>query len=240
MAYLEYIEDQELIALVSEVIANGLASKRDAEKKFHRNVIDPFTTIFDAAISGFDKATWREAETVRQYQKTLSNSIGNLHQKILGHVNGWEDLGTGGEIDLKNDDEKIIAEIKNKHNTLTGGKLAGQYHNLYEKISKKTNAYNGYTAYFVNIVPKKPQRTDLPFVPSDPSTGSKVPSRDDVRIIDGASFYTLVTGRENALEELYDVLPKVIEYSFEHVLNKGKVSVKDVDDFKEYFSLAYK
>ncbi|XAG90165.1 Eco47II family restriction endonuclease [bacterium 19CA01SA08] len=240
MAYLEYIEDERLISLVSEVLTNGLASKRDAEKKFHRNVIDPFTTLFDAAISGFDHATWKEAETVRQYQKTLSNSIGNLHQKILGHVNGWEDLGVGGEIDLRNNARKIIAEIKNKHNTLTGGKLAGQYHNLVEKISKKTSGYNGYTAYFVNIVPKKPERSNIPFVPSDPTTGAKVPSRDDVRIIDGASFYALVTGRDSALQELYDALPSVIEHAFEHVLGKGKVTMKDVDTFKEYFRLAYK
>lgn len=240
MAYLEYIDDQDLIKLVGEVLSKGLKKQRDAERNFHANVIDPFTTLFDAALSGFDHATWKEAETVRQYQKTLSNSIGILHQKILGHVNGWEDLGTGGEIDLKNDNEKIIAEIKNKHNTLTGGKLAGQYHNLVEKISKKASGYHGYTAYFVTIVPKKPDRSDVPFVPSDPSTGSKVPSRDDVRIIDGASFYTLVTGRDKALQELYDALPSVIEHVFEHVLSKGKVSVKDVDDFKEYFRLAYK
>ena len=57
MAYLEYIDDQHLITFVSEVLTNGLASKRDAEKKFHRNVIDPFTTLFDAAISGFDQVT---------------------------------------------------------------------------------------------------------------------------------------------------------------------------------------
>lgn len=239
MAYLEYIEDQHLIRLVSEVLKSGLERKKNAEKTFNKNVIDPFTTLFDASISGFDQVTWKEAETVRQYQKTLSNSIGNLHQKILGHVDGWEDLGVGSEMDLKNDDLKVIAEIKNKHNTLTGGKLAGQYHNLVEKISKKASGYHGYTAYFVNVVPKKPQRRNIPFVPSDPSTGSKVPSRDDVRIIDGASFYSLVTGRENALQELYDILPNVIEYSFEYVLNQGQISVKDVDDFKEYFKLAY-
>lgn len=240
MPYLSFISDDELVKLVSEVLSKGVKarSKAKSDKDFNKNVIDPFTTLFDAAISGFDHDAWKEAEATRQYQKTLTNSVGVLHQKLLGYAPGWEDLGVGGEVDLKNDDRKIIAEIKNKHNTLTGGKLAGQYHNLADKVAKKASTYSGYTAYFVNIVPKKPEAFNVPFVPSDPTAGAKVPSREDVRIIDGASFYELVTGCPDALEQFYDALPEVIDKAFESLKLKGKL--RDPDSFKQYFIKAFK
>jgi hypothetical protein len=37
-----------------------------------------------------------------------------------------------------------------------------------------------------------------------------VPTNKLIRQIDGASFYELVTGRPNALKELFDTLPDVI------------------------------
>ncbi|ODP97990.1 hypothetical protein BGL48_00730 [Salinivibrio sp. SS3] len=240
MSYLSFISDTELVALVSEVLNKGMNAKNTVkeESRFNKNVIDPFTTLFDASISGFDHETWKESEATRQYQKTLTNSVGMLHQNLLGHSEGWVNLGVGSEVDLKNDERKIIAEIKNKHNTLTGGKLANQYHNLVSKISQKSSYYSGYTAYFVNIVPRKPERLDIPFVPSDPTTGSKVPSNPDVRIIDGASFYALVTGDDDALEKLYSALPDVIDQAFIQLGLDGK-SPKDAEIFKQYFTKAF-
>lgn len=241
MPYLNFINDDDLVGLVSEVLRKGIEAKNKVkeEKNFNKNVIDPFTTLFDAAVSGFDHDTWKESEATRQYQKTLTNSVGMLHQKLLGHAEGWVDLGVGGEVDLKNDDRKIIAEIKNKHNTLTGGKLADQYHNLVSKVAKKTSQYSGYTAYFVNIVPKKPEPFNEPFTPSDPTTGAKVSSNINIRIIDGASFYALVTGYENALETFYNCLPEVIDQAFEK-LNFNNMSLQDAEPFKQYFIKAFK
>ena len=241
MPYLNFISDKELVDLVAEVLQKGINAKNKVkeEKNFNKNVIDPFTTLFDASISNFDHDTWKESEATRQYQKTLTNSVGMLHQKLLGYAEGWDDLGVGTEIDLKNDDQKIIAEIKNKHNTLTAGKLADQYHNLVSKVAKKASHYSGYTAYFVNIVPKKPDRFDIPFVPSDPTTGSKVPMREDVRIIDGASFYALVTGEDDALERFYNSLPAIIDKAFKQLDLSGH-TLKDAEVFKQYFTKAFK
>lgn len=176
---------------------------------------------------------------VRQCQKTLTNHIGNLHQKILGQVTGWQDLGTGGIVDLVCPSKQIIAEVKNKYNTVTGGKLAEQYYSLERLVTPKASQYKDYTAYFVNIIPKKPERFDLPFQPSDKDKGIKCPVNENIRIIDGASFYTLVTGREEAIQEFYDALPLVIEDIFRTDYGLPNFTLPDKDLFKEYFLAAY-
>ena len=46
---------------------------------------------------------------------------------FLGSVPGWSKLEVGGIVDLVKDDKTIIAEIKNKYNTVSGGKLKDHY-----------------------------------------------------------------------------------------------------------------
>ena len=75
----------------------------------------------------------------------------------------------------------------------------------------KNSIYKGFTAYYVAIIPKKNKRYDIEFTPPDKSKGAKCPSNKFIRQIDGASFYDLVTGEKNALSNLYNILPSVIE-----------------------------
>lgn len=239
MAFLEYIADEDILALVENVLRIGFDKKETVSKDFNKNVIDPFATIFDAAISGFNHDNWKEAEMVRQCQKTLTNHIGNLHQEVLGCVDGWDDLKKGFEVDLISREHKVIAEIKNKHNTLTGGRLADEYHSLNNIISKKASNYFGYTAYFVNIIPSRPQRFDKPFIPSDRSIGSTVMENPNIRTMDGASFYTLVTGREFALKEFFTALPYIIEKVMIERLHLTNAVVADKDIFANYYKLAF-
>lgn len=239
MSYLAYISDENFEELVANILTIGLDRKQSVEQDFERNVIDPFATIFDAAISGFHHETWKESEMIRQCQKTLTNHIGALHQKVLGSVDGWEDLYVGGEVDLKSDQHQVIAEIKNKHNTLTGGRLADEYQSLLNKVSKKSSTYYGYTAYFVTIIPKTPARFNVPFTPSDRSTGAKVAAHEHVRTIDGASFYELVTGRPHALQEFYQALPVVIEHLMQTRFGEENFTIPDKDAFAAYFTTAF-
>lgn len=62
----------------------------------------------------------------------------------------------------------------------------------------------------VTVIPKRPERFNKPFTPSDKLTGTKLPVNDKIRIIDGASFYSMITGIYDALEQLFDSLPMVI------------------------------
>lgn len=211
MPYLNWLKDDDLEKAVAHIITISQKAQKDSEIKFYRNVIDPFSALFQ--ISGFemDSSAWLVSEKTRQAQKTLQNHIGDFHQKILGHVGDWDNLGIGGNLDLKCTSRKILAEVKNKYNTVTGGSLIDVYNNLEGLVMPNSSIYNGYTAYFVQVIPKKTTRYDYPFTPSNRKTSSKAHSNPLIRIIDGASFYTMVTGEDNALEDLFKALPEVVK-----------------------------
>jgi hypothetical protein len=63
----------------------------------------------------------------------------------------------------------------------------------------------------VVIIPKKPSRYNKEFTPSDNKKGEKCPPNSKIREIDGASFYSIVTGHINALQDLFNALPSVIK-----------------------------
>ncbi len=239
MAYLNYLSDEDYIRLVKEVLDLGRKKKANIDKEFHKNVIDPFSAIINAAVFEIDHQTWYASETIRQCQKTLQNHIGELHQKILGCALGWHDLGKGSIVDLVCEKRKIIAEVKNKHNTVTGGKLVDDYHSLEDAVTPKLSQYKDFTAYFVNIVPKNSARFNKPFEPSDKKKGMKCAKNESIRIIDGASFYHLVTGEQDALQKLYDTLPVVIEHIFKHDYHIDNFVLEDKAMFADYFDKAY-
>ena len=89
--------------------------------------------------------------------------------------------------------------------------------------------YHGFTGYYVEIIPKNPVRYNKQFTPSDNTTKSNRKGRDDIRIIDGYSFYSLLTGDENALFKIHQfVIKKLSErmnlesiYKFEELFNKA-------------------
>lgn len=173
MSIISYISDEKIKEIVYKVLAKGIAKKKSAEKDFYKNVIDPFGAIFEVATFDIAIKNWKESELIRQSQKTLQNQIGNFHQEVLGNVNTWVDLGTGGVVDLKNDERKIIAEVKNKYNTVSGGDLSSKYETLENLVMPKTSGYKGYTAYFVQIIPKKTTRYNEFFQPSNKEKGTR-------------------------------------------------------------------
>lgn len=234
MPTLKWISGKDLESAVTNLLEIASVAKKNATKDFNKNVIDPFSAMFE--ISGFeiDHTTWLKTETTRQAQKTLQNHIGDFHQTILGHCKGWANLKTGNVIDLISEKQKIIAEVKNKHNTVTKGLLAGLYKSLNDLVMRKTSIYKGYTAYYVVIVPKSPIKFDKEFTPSDKEKGEKCEANPKIREIDGASFYSIVTGDENALENLFDALPNVISKC-----SAGKYKIKDKEKLKEFFNLAF-
>ncbi len=83
---LSWIADKVLLEIVSNILEIAQNAKTSAENDFNKNVIDPFSALFE--ISGFDidYETWFKNETTRQVQKTLQNHVGDFHQKVLGSV----------------------------------------------------------------------------------------------------------------------------------------------------------
>jgi hypothetical protein len=235
MSKLKWIDDEKLKAEVKKLLLLAKEAQNSTVTKFGKNVIDPFSAIFEMSGFDIDYETWIKSETTRQAQKTLQNHIGDFHQNILGYSKGWINMKVGHVIDLVSEDKKIIAEVKNKFNTISGGKLADLYSSLDGLISPKSSIYKGYTAYYVAIIPKNPERYNKPFTPSNKEKGEKCPINGNIREIDGASFYSLVTGFNYALENLFDVLPEII---FE--CSEGKYKIPEKNKLKEFFKLAFK
>lgn len=158
MAKLSFIPDEVLSREVQHLLTIAKMAKAKSERNFTRNVIDPFAVLFE--MSGFevDEKVWEIGEKNRQIQKTLQNHVGSFHQKILGTVDGWKDTGTGGAIDLVSEKHKVIAEIKNKYNTVKGLDKVKIYDHLEMHVMTKGNQYKGFTAYYVEVIPQSGQR----------------------------------------------------------------------------------
>ncbi len=99
-------------------------------------------------------------------------------------------------------------------------------------MSKNDFLTNWNSIYFNETLVK---RYNKPFTPSDKEKGEKCPSNELIREIDGASFYSLATGSDTALEDLFDVLPDVISECTD-----GQYVFRSKEKLKEFFKQAYK
>lgn len=52
-----------------------------------------------------------EAEILRQIDKSVNNSIGTFHERILGGIEGFE-IGNFSGFDIKAKDDTLFADIK--------------------------------------------------------------------------------------------------------------------------------
>lgn len=213
MPFLSFVSDEALQQAVDHLLTVAVDAMNVAEGEFNKNVVDPFAALFEMSGFGLEVNAWRSIEKMRKAQKTLSNHVGGFHQALLGHVNGWHNLGTGGIVDLVSTEHRVVAEIKNKFNTVKGSDLIHVYNDLENLVMPKNSLYKDFTAYYVTIIPKKPGRLNQAFMPSDKSMGKRKPENALIRMIDGYSFYELVTGEAKALEKLFHVLPAVIHQS---------------------------
>jgi hypothetical protein len=231
MSYLPYVSDDDLKSAVKTVVDCILETQAKAEEAMYQNVIDPFSAIFDGAVQGFNLDDWLKKERARQVQKTVQNKIGEFHQNILGSLPGWQRLDKG--VDVCSESRQIIAEIKNKYNTVKGSDKFGIYDYLLSSLRKP--AYRGFTAYYVEILPQSRKSYDRAFTPSSRETGQRRPLNEKIRQISGQAFYELATGEPRALSMLFDVLPDVIS----DVSELDKLSEQQKVSFRSLFDRAY-
>ncbi len=242
---LDFIDNENLITCVTRLfrVVHATTVQISEGKAWHKwnfwkNGVDPFATIVSTIVSG--KKTIEdhllEVEKVRQIDKTISNSIGYFHQDILGHLNGCTNPGLNGEIDLivERPGLKLIAELKNKWNTTKGDDKTQPYDKLARLIESD---YSGYIGYYVCIISKpiksKGYRVlDKSFTPSKKK--ERRPLREDIREIDGLSFYDLLTGRKDSLLDLYQVFPKLLAYCI-NLEDPNKKLSSLIDDQDNYF-----
>lgn len=215
-----YVSDEDLYKIVKDVI-----DRSSKDKDLYKNALDPFSALFDSLINNLSYNNWIKNEKMRQRQKTLQNVIGIFHQKIISSIDGWENIDD--VFDVENKDKKIIAEIKNKYNTIKGSDKVYVYNSLKDSLRDRSR----FTAYVVEIIPEHKNIYNRPFVPSDNINNNKIEKREDIRVIDGKSFYALASGYNDALKLLYLALPKIIC----DILGTKKKSLKFINDFENLF-----
>src|SRR3989344_6380308 len=224
-----FISNEKLYTEVKKVIDSSRGALIKNERQFYKNSVDPFSALFDALWQNITLTRWLKQEKFRQNQKTLQNYIGDFHQEILGSFDGWISLGKGNVVDIKNDKKRIIAEVKNKHNTTKGSDRVVIYDNLSRQLESN---YKGYVGYHVEVIPKNKKVYNNPFTPPDHSTATRRPKNESIRVVDGKSFYALATGDKDAMKKLYAVLPKVIG----DILGREYKIIKGDASFEELFN----
>ena len=200
--YVDFIPDEHLLNCVSNLHKAYLKAKNNISKKsFYLNKIDTIKLTFDAKFNDISEEDLIQSEILRQIDKSINNSIGTFHEHVLGGINGFE-IGKLSGFDIKATDNTLFADIKNKHNTMNSSSAEA----LFQKLARYADVYKKAKCYWVQILAKN-SFNEL----WKGEINGKEYSHSRVYKISGDQFYALLSGKDDALFQLYKVLPKVIE-----------------------------
>jgi len=226
--YVDFVSDKHFRDCVKWV-CDGFPNPSDTYNKkwLQRNGIDPFKMVLDMMNGKIDLKALLSNETLRQYDKTAGGRIGDFHQKLLGGVKGWKDLGVGDEtkVDLKKNDNAIFMELKNKYNTVNSDSLAS----VRRKLEKLTRKYGNATTYWAYIVEKNGTSGESEWNYS----GNNNPR---IRKIWGSSVYDMITGQPDTLEKTWHALPLAI---MDIIGKDAKISKADMKELEHWFRDAF-
>ena len=199
--YVGFISDKHFLDCVENLHKSYLKAKRNISKKnFYSNKVDTIKLTFDAKFNNIDEESLIQAEVLRQIDKSINNSIGTFHEQILGGIDGYE-IGNLSGFDVKAINDTLFADIKNKHNTMNSSSAEA----LFQKLSRYADTYKKSKCFWVQILAKN-SFCDL----WKGEINGKEYSHSRVYKISGDQFYSLLSGQEDALFQLYKKLPLVI------------------------------
>ncbi len=199
--YVEFISDKHLLSCIDNLYKAYLNAKNDiTKKKFYKNKVDTLKLTFDSKFNYIDEESLIQAEILMQIDKSINNSIGTFHEQILGGVKGFE-VGNLSGFDIKASDNTLFADIKNKHNTMNSKSAEA----LFQTLSRYADDNKKAKCYWVQILAKKSFCELWSGI-----INRKEYSHSRVYRISGDKFYELITGRSEALIELYKTLPLAI------------------------------
>ncbi len=199
--YVDFISDEHLLNCIANLHKAYLKAKNNITKKnFYSNKVDTIKLTFDAQFNDINQESLIQAEILRQIDKSINNSIGTFHEQILGGIEGFQ-VGNLSGFDIKANDNSLFADIKNKHNTMNSSSAES----LFQKLRDYGDDYKKAKCYWVQILAKgsfcELWKGDI---------NGKEYSHSRVYKISGDQFYALLSGKENALFQLYKVLPSAI------------------------------
>ena len=225
--YLSFISDEHLLSCIENLYNSYLKAKANVSKsKFYKNKIDTIKLTFDAKFNDLDEETLIKTEINRQIDKSINNSIGTFHEQILGGIKGFE-IGNLSGFDIKAADDTLFADIKNKHNTMNSSSAES----LFQKLAKYADTYKQAKCYWVQVLAKNSFNEKW-----FGEINGKEYGHSRVYKISGDQFYKLLSGKDNALFELYEVLPKAIS----DYLSKQKTEKTQTNSALEEISIGAK
>ncbi|WP_440656521.1 Eco47II family restriction endonuclease [Candidatus Pelagibacter sp. HIMB1509] len=225
----KYIDEKKFKKIIKKFCYSYIPELKDKENTFFRNKIDPMLSIFSMFLNDFNYDSWVSAEKTRQLQKSLENYNGNFQQDLLRSMNGWSKMEI---LDAVNKEKKMIVDVKNKQYTEKGDKKVASYDSIKSCLAKKE--YKGFTGYFLVMIKNVKSDLDIPFEPPDNKTKTRRPKREDIRIIDGVTFYGKITGDKKFLYKVYQEIPIVLS----EILKKEDLKKEIIED--ERFESFYK
>src|SRR5690554_2177033 len=212
--YLSFITDEHLLSCIEELHqAYKNAKKEISKKKFYKNKIDTIKLTFDSKFNIISEKDLIEAEILRQIDKSINNSIGTFHEQILGGVTGYE-IGALSGYDVKANDNTLFADIKNKHNTMNSSSAEA----LFQKLARYADDYKKAKCYWVQILAKGSFNEHW-----KGEINGKEYSHSRVFKISGDQFYSLLSGQNDALFQLYKALPKAIKDYLKSIEKEDKI-----------------
>ena len=197
--YVNFISDKHLLQCVGNLHKAYLKAKNNVSKKsFYSNKVDTIKLTFDSKFNDIDEESLIQSEILRQIDKSINNSIGTFHEQILGGIEGYE-VGYLSGYDVKATDDSLFAdivldELPYKYEEFAFNKLA--------EIAK----FSKYSMCYLVLLNSESSFYEKFIISTDESTISHT----RVFKISGDKFYALLTGRENALSELNEAIPIVI------------------------------
>lgn len=206
--YVDFISDEHLLKCISNLYNSYEKAKSEiTRKKFYANKIDTIKLTFDSKFNGLSEEDLIKAEVIRQIDKSINNSIGTFHEQILGGIEGYQ-IGNLSGFDIKANDNSLFADIKNKHNTMNSSSAEA----LFQKLKRYADDNKKAKCYWVQILAKGSFNQLW-----EAEINGKEYKHSRVYKISGDQFYFLLTGKENALKQLFQALPLAIDNFLEQI-----------------------
>ncbi|MFP4402710.1 MAG: Eco47II family restriction endonuclease [Candidatus Nanoarchaeia archaeon] len=224
--YVDFISDEDFLECVRSVCESYPEPSEEIDMEdLQKNVIDPFKMTFDIYSNNIKIEDWKKLEKTRQKDKNINNKIGEFHQKILGRVDGWTDLGTGdnSRVDLRKNDYSIFIELKNKHNTMNSDAT----NECRSKLKNALQEHPDSIAYWGLIVPSNGKAEEIIWV----KNGERI---DNLKKATGEKVYEIVTGNSENLKKVWLALPKAIAYIKNQDLSLTEEQQKELLEFYKY------
>jgi len=244
--YVNFVSDDHLLHCVGNLHKSYLRAKNQiTKKKIYANKVDTIKLTFDALFNNIEEESLIQNEILRQVDKSINNAIGTFHEQVLGGVKGYQ-IGSHSGYDIKANDNTLYADIKNKHNTMNSSSAES----LFQKLARYADDNKKAKCYWVQILAKSSFNTPWAGI-----INKKEYSHSRVFKISGDLFYSLITGQDDALFQLYKALPVAIKDYLENLnhdpaeddnsaieeikkqIERTKLSILDqitLDNFKYY------